>query len=331
MAACSFQSASTWTRPCCINTRMKWLPGLNVSRVKSPVMVPVRNPSSVNALPPPAMMLSPSAGGCENDAGVHRSRDVLIEPDAQVRLALRLVQIVEGAHLGEVLGAPPDLVRRAQRQLGVVGRPVAVTVELGTHAQPFALANCLFLRRGNRSTGDRLGDGPLDEVGLAFVPARRPRARHDGAEPDATALPAGHLDQAGQDAVLGELEGMNLQPSEDRGSPQGEDNLGNGPFWRPHRHPLRAGGIQDAVVDDDLDRVVAGQPRIDLDGADDAVLDIDPCARAIELETRLRRPHRLAVVPQGPARGPGAVPEGQLRGITLDTGRAARDQPALQD
>ena len=39
MLACSFQSASSWTRPCCIINRLKCFVALNVSREKSPFMV----------------------------------------------------------------------------------------------------------------------------------------------------------------------------------------------------------------------------------------------------------------------------------------------------
>src|SRR5882762_924466 len=39
MLACSFQSASSWTRPCCISTRQKCFEASNVSREKSPLIV----------------------------------------------------------------------------------------------------------------------------------------------------------------------------------------------------------------------------------------------------------------------------------------------------
>src|SRR3954471_18891942 len=85
MSTCSFQSASSWTRPCCIRTPLKWRAASNVARVMSP---PVTTHSS----------------GRVDDAGRQAGGQVFVESGAQVLEPLGLPKMVERAHLRAVGG-----------------------------------------------------------------------------------------------------------------------------------------------------------------------------------------------------------------------------------
>ena len=64
-------------------------------------------------------------------AGVEAERQVLVEPDAQVGLALRVAQLAVRAHLGAVLGPGGDLGRAGEPKLRVAGLAVRVEVKAG--------------------------------------------------------------------------------------------------------------------------------------------------------------------------------------------------------
>src|SRR5919112_3915869 len=117
---CSFQSASSWTRPCCMSTRVKCLRGSKVSREKSPFIV--------------------ASLGRKDDARVDSGGRELVEARAQVRLALRLEEVVVDAHLRLVVGPAPNLFGAGLGELAVGGRAVAHAVEDGADAHLRALA-----------------------------------------------------------------------------------------------------------------------------------------------------------------------------------------------
>jgi len=87
---------------------------------------------------------------------------ILAKRGAQVGLALRVVQIVEGTHLAAVAGAGADLVGDAGRELGVAGIDVATRGERRSDA------------RGQEVGIDRgvLGDG---ERRLLMITPKDPR------------------------------------------------------------------------------------------------------------------------------------------------------------
>src|SRR5215203_1416530 len=86
MDTCSFQSASSSTRPCCISTRRYCSVGSKLSLEKSAFMVCLL--------------------GCEEDRCLHARRGVLVEPCTQGRLTLRPEQVVEHPHLRLVVCPP---------------------------------------------------------------------------------------------------------------------------------------------------------------------------------------------------------------------------------
>src|SRR6266566_2977207 len=326
MAACSFQSESSWTRPCCITTRTKCLAGLKVSLVRSAVIVPNRKPISVPTLPPPPAMVSTSSG-CEDDAGVHRRRNVLFQASEQIRLSLRLVQIVEGAHLG----AAPDFVRGVEGQLAVSRRAIPHAIEVRLHPQPLAVAKQNLIHLADRSRRYSVSDRLVDEVWLALIAARRSRAGDDGAESHAAPLPARNLDHAHEQAVLPEFERVDLELPKNRAPDDSQHHLGDGPLGRADCDAVLAGGVEDGVTDHDLEWVVPRQPGIDLDRADDAVLDVDPGARAIEFEAGIGGPQRLAVVLEPPARHERAMSNGQFSQISFNVDSPAGHKHAVED
>src|SRR4051812_3480189 len=113
-----------------------------------------------------------TAGSSADDdqVGVAACGLVLGEPPAQVVDALRLEEVVEGAHLGAVVGAAEDLLRATGAQLRVPRGAVAAAGE------------------------DRPYPGAVEL-------RRRRRAGTEGGEPDAALLPAFDAQRA-EDAVL---------------------------------------------------------------------------------------------------------------------------------
>src|SRR5262245_31467574 len=136
--------------------------GSNVTRVKSPFTV--------------------ASSGHVDQSGLEPERQVLVEPDAQVALALRLLQVGERALLGAVVGARGELRRAAGPQLRIAGRAVAARGERGRERALDRGADHVELRlRRRRDAPDRGRDG---EVGLAAEPPRRVRAGRDEARAD---------------------------------------------------------------------------------------------------------------------------------------------------
>src|SRR5436190_1457086 len=117
MATRSFQSESTMTRPCCMKTRLYWS-GSTTNREKSPFTAPPRSLTHRD----------------HGDVGPCRAE--LLQPGAKVGQPLRLVEVVERAHLGLVVGAADDLDGTRRGQLGVRGPAVARGRELRRHPQP---------------------------------------------------------------------------------------------------------------------------------------------------------------------------------------------------
>src|SRR5262249_30020945 len=172
IAICSFQSASSCGRPCCIRTRVKCLCGSKLSRLKSPDITVPR-----------------STG--ENDADIGTGWDVLGEPDAQSVRALRLAQIVEHAHFGLILRTAPDLVGANGRQ-PAVGRPaIACGDELWRDAQALGLLHGVPIGSWQAfAPCVRIGS-QLRQIGLAMIARRRARMRRHVAKSHAAELTAG--------------------------------------------------------------------------------------------------------------------------------------------
>src|SRR5215208_2282219 len=99
MDICSFQSASSSTRPCCISTRRYCSVGSKLSLEKSAFMVCLL--------------------GCEEDRCLYARRGVLVEPRTQGRLTLRPEQVVEHPHLRLVVCPPRYLTGGALGELAV--------------------------------------------------------------------------------------------------------------------------------------------------------------------------------------------------------------------
>src|SRR4051812_37053051 len=209
MAVCSFQSASSWTRPCCMSTRVKCFKGSKVSREKSPFM-----------------MASLSR---KDDARVNSGGRELVEARAQVCLALRLEEVVIDAHLRLVVGPARNLSRARLGELAIGGRAVAHAVEVRPDAH-------LFARAQGFAPGPALGISPRIEPGitrrlhlpveflqgrrdgevwLAVVASRRAGAGREVAEAHAARLCARDADAAREDCVLGERDGVRAHFAED--------------------------------------------------------------------------------------------------------------------
>src|SRR5215510_10091912 len=150
MSCCSFQSASSCTRPCCMRTLLKCLRASNVSRLQSLFI-----------------QGSPCEGrlGCVEQAGFETEAQVFVEPCPQMGLALWLEQVMECAHLGLVVGALPDLRRAGRAQLAVAG--VAKT----RRHQPRSNQGAVRCRLALMAGGNARACGQVTEAHAAFLPA----------------------------------------------------------------------------------------------------------------------------------------------------------------
>ena len=108
---------------------------------------------------------------------------------------------------------------------------------------------------------------------------------------------------------------------------------------RTQRHALHAGGVEDAVAQFQRRRLAAALGADHHDRAEDAVLDTQRRARAIERDAGLARALRVAVAVQRPARHQRAVADQQLAQVVVCGGLVARpvhldaaahDQQAVQ-
>src|SRR5690242_6601781 len=95
-------------------------------------------------------MMAPSADSsgarsCHVDeAGLQPDREVLVEADPQVRLALGLLEHAEGAHLGAVLRAGANLLRTGPPELGEARVAVLDRFERGNEPRGNRVADCLL-------------------------------------------------------------------------------------------------------------------------------------------------------------------------------------------
>src|SRR5438270_11778434 len=79
-------------------------------------------PGAEAGRPARALLPGPArrGSGCEKDPGLQAEAQVLLQPGAEVGLALRLIQVVEGAHLRLVVAAAADLRGAVRAQLAVL-------------------------------------------------------------------------------------------------------------------------------------------------------------------------------------------------------------------
>src|ERR1043166_2206959 len=155
MSPCSFQSASTCTRPCCMSTRLKRLATRKGSRLKS-LFTEV----------PPGVLSS----GVDNPR-LQAEAEVFLDRRAQTGLALRFMDVVKCAHASLVVGAFADL-RRARRAQLAVGRIAeAGGEELRPDERVFRGRLAVEARRQPRAVRD------VREAHAALLPALRDHRR----------------------------------------------------------------------------------------------------------------------------------------------------------
>src|SRR5689334_8834169 len=123
---------------------------------------------------------------------------------------------------------------------------------------------------------------------------------------------------------------MGLDLAYDRAADDGQYGVSQWPPDRAQRLPPGAGGIQDAVADPDLHRLLLDLVVRHLDGANDAVVDSDSRIGVDQLEARLGGPSRLAVGMQGPAGDEGRVADAELGQITADFHAPACDEHSVE-
>src|SRR6185503_153033 len=143
-----------------------------------------------------------SSPGREEDSRLEAEAEVFTEGRAQVRLALRLVQVAERADLAAVARAGADLLGDALVEL----RVARIGVALGGERRPDPRAHVVGI--GGRRLLDR-------ERRLAAIAARDDRARRDVAEPHAALLRALGAHVAGEDD-LARVEGLDPRGAEHR-------------------------------------------------------------------------------------------------------------------
>src|SRR5439155_7765591 len=122
--------------------------------------------------------------GHVDEPGIEPEREVLVEPDPEVALALRLLQLAVDAHLGAVVRAGGELDWAAEAELAVRRLPVLDRREGGLQPAAHERPDRVLLRlRQRRVGGERLVERGADaEVRLAPVPARRARPARDEGE-----------------------------------------------------------------------------------------------------------------------------------------------------
>src|SRR4051812_38146625 len=192
-----------------MSTRVKCFKGSKVSREKSPFM-----------------MASLSR---KDDARVNSRGGKLVEARAQIRLALRLEEVVIDAHLRLVVGPALDFVGARLGELTVGGRAVAHAVEVRADAHLFAralgfalgpaLGICPDIESGLTLRLHLLVEflkGRRDgEVGLAVVAPGRARPRRDVAEAHAALLCTRDAHEPREDCVLGGSDSVRTHEAED--------------------------------------------------------------------------------------------------------------------
>src|SRR5436190_4916720 len=205
MSVCSFQSASSWTRPCCMITRLKCLAGSKVSRLMS-------------------LFIFGLLTGVDY-AGIHPGRGAFVQAGTQIGVSLGLIEIVESAHLRFVVRAARDFLRARIGKLAVSGCAIARAVEIGFHARLLARYLGVPFSRRDFISGELVVDRFRDQIGLALVPARGARFRGHVAESHAPYLSPCDADTTGENAVLRQGDGVSCDFAHHGGAGDSEQRI----------------------------------------------------------------------------------------------------------